>query len=158
MNDQGTTDREQKDSVPDNHVLAVISGSSAGEGLSRALEREGFQQTVLFQGDDVAEHVDPKGENSGPFAKLVRAVQEHLSEQPNYLMQYQEEARNGNLVVAVHVDNRDQAEQVRKVLENNGAHNVRFFGKFAVTDMTPDTNPSLRSEDSPAEGPTSASP
>lgn len=140
---------QQQERIPDNHVVAVISGTAASEEVQQDLEREGFGQAVLFRGDEVAERVDPKGEHSGPFTKIIRAIQDHFSEQTNYLTQYQEEARSGNVVIAVPVDDRDQAEAVRTIVERNGARNVRYFGKLAVTDLTPDTNPSARSAESP---------
>ena len=140
---------KQIDDVPYEHVLAVINGRAAADDVEQTLHRNGFGETVQLLDDDVAEHTDPKGENAGLLGKALKAVQDHLSEQPNYLAQYQEEARNGNTVIAVRVAERDQVDQVRQILESKGAHNLRYFGRLAVTDLTPDTNPSTRSEDSP---------
>jgi hypothetical protein len=38
---------------------------------------------------------------------------------------------------------------VAGVLVRHGARNVRYFGTLAVVDLTPATNPSARSADSP---------
>ena len=140
---------EQESGSMSNHVVAVINGSAAAEAASRDLHQKGFTQTTLFRANEVAEKVDPKGENSGLLGKFIKAVQDHLTEETNYLTQYQEEARNGNDVVAVLVEDREQADQVKTILESHGARNLRFFGKLAVTDMTPETNPTARSQDSP---------
>jgi hypothetical protein len=142
-------EQRQQQSIPANHVLAVLTGAGATESIREDLQRAGYEQTVLFAGEEISGQVDPKGEHSGLIAKALRSVQDHLSEQPNYLAQYEEEARSGNLVIAVPVEDRDQAEDVRIILEQHGARNLRHFGTLAVTDLTPDSNPSTRSADSP---------
>jgi NAD(P)-dependent dehydrogenase (short-subunit alcohol dehydrogenase family) len=140
---------ERKGHMPENHVVAVIGGSSAAESTARELAQHGFDQVVLFHGNEVRETVDAKGTHAGPIEKVVKAVQDHLSEQTNYLAQYEEEARGGNVVLAVHVKDQDELEAVRTILDDAGARNVRFFGKFAVTDLTPESNPSAPSAASP---------
>jgi hypothetical protein len=142
-------EQQKQEHIPDNHVVAVINGDASAGPIGQSLEREGFDHNVLFRGNEIAENIDPKGEHAGPLTKVLKGIQEHLSEQPNYLAQYQEEARKGNVVIAVQVENREQADTVRGILERSGAQNIRFFGKFAVHDLTPDTNPSYRSEESP---------
>jgi hypothetical protein len=142
---------DQKKRVPNNHVLAVLSGEAAADVARKALEREGYETTVVFRGDEVAETIDPKGEHSGPLGFIVKAVEDHLSEEQTYLAQYQEEARAGKEVVAVPVEDRDHADAARDVLERHGAQNIRYFGTLAVHDLTPETNPSTRAAESPAK-------
>ena len=140
---------EEKPSNINNHVVAVLGDHDASTAAAKSLQREGFTQATLFRGDEVAETLDPKGEKSAPIAKVIKMVEDHLSEEPNYLAQYQEEARAGKDVVAVPVDDDDQAEQVQTILQRHGAQNVRYFGALAVTDLTPESNPSTRSAESP---------
>ena len=49
----------------------------------------------------------------------------------------------------MHVKGQDEAEAAKEILERYSARNIRFFGKLAVTDLTPLSNPSSRSEESP---------
>jgi hypothetical protein len=137
------------DQLPNNHVVGVLSGEDAAQALRSDLEQAGFQGTHLFHGEDIARTVDAKGEHSGPLGAVVKAIQDHLSEEQNYLAQYQEEARAGHEVIAVKVAGREQAEDVRAVLERHGARNIRFFGRLAVADLSPDSNPTPRSAESP---------
>jgi hypothetical protein len=134
--------------IPRNHVLAVISGDGAAEATSQDLRRHGFDEIIRFEGNDVAEKVDPKGD-SNPFTKILRSLGDHVSEELNYLTQYQEEARKGKSVLAVKVKGTDQVESVRQVLETHGAQNVRYFGALATADLTPESNPTPRSAESP---------
>jgi hypothetical protein len=135
--------------IPNNHVIAVINGSDAAAQAAGELERLGFSQTHLFTGEEAKLAIDSKGENSGFATRILRAAQDHLSEETNYLAQYEEEARNGNDVLAVKVESQDQAREVKDLLEKHGARNVRYFGTLAVEDLTPETNPSARSQESP---------
>jgi hypothetical protein len=143
------SERHTDDDLPDNHVVAVISGEDAAKEAAKELRAAGFGDTSLIEGDEATNAFDAKGERSGPIAKVIKAVQDHLSEEPNYLAQYQEEARSGHEIVAVKVDDHDQAETAKLILKRHGARNIRYFGKLAVTDLSPETNPTTRSADSP---------
>lgn len=139
---------EQKKKVPDNHVLAVLGGSA--ETLSKELRRLGYDP-VVFRGEEVAKIVDPVGERGGLLDTIIKRIQEHLSEERSFLEQYEAEARSGKQVIAVALDDPDQANAVREVLERHGAYNIRFFGRLAIHDLTPESNPTPSSEESPAK-------
>ena len=134
---------------PRDHVFAVVPSQDAARSTIEALMRAGFRESVVFEGEDVTNEVDPKGEKAGPVGKVLKAIGDHLSEQPNYLSQYQEEARNGKVVLAVHVDNGDLARRAAEVLQGQGGQNIRYFGALAVADLSPLSNPSVRSDESP---------
>ena len=134
---------------PSDHVFAVLPSRNSATAAIEELGRAGFHEASIFEGNDVTEAVDPKGENAGRFAKLIKMIGDHLSEEPNYLSQYQEEAKNGSTVLAVLVKDRDEAERAKDVLEKHSGRNIRYFGKLAVADLTPASNPSTRSEESP---------
>jgi hypothetical protein len=68
----------------------------------------------------------------------------HLSDETAYLDHYQEATRNGSLVLAVPA-NTAQTDRVREILELHGAVNIRYFGRLAVSDLTPQTNPTAPS-------------
>jgi hypothetical protein len=127
----------------------VLSDEAESQAAVTELTGLGYDETVLFQGEEFAENVDPNGEHSGVLGKIGAALAHHLSEQPNYLAQYQEEARAGKRVLATHVKDHEQALAVKEVMERYHATNVRFFGRFAVADLTPESNPSKPSDASP---------
>ena len=135
--------------VPDNHVMAVLPSAGAVQSAISDLTRNGFDDNIVLRGEGVTNEVDPKAEQSGPVGTIARAVGDHLSEEQNFLAQYQEEARSGNPVLAVHVPNKDRIQEATDILERYSARNIRFFGKMAVTDLSPLSNPSTRSEESP---------
>jgi hypothetical protein len=140
---------EQTRVSPRDHVFAVVPSRDAARASLEALTQRGFPESIVFEGEDITHEVDPKGEEAGPIEKVLKMIGDHLSEQPNYLSQYQEEARNGNVVVAVRVKDNDAALRAAEVLVTQGGSNIRYFGALAVADLTPLSNPSTRSEESP---------
>jgi hypothetical protein len=140
---------EQTKVSPRDHVFAVLPSDAAARTAIESLLEDGYPETIVFKGDDITQEVDPKGENANPIEKVLKMIGDHLSEEPNYLSQYQEEARNGSTVVAVRVGNGDEAQIVKDVLERHQGRNIRYFSPMAVADLTPLSNPSTRSEESP---------
>jgi hypothetical protein len=134
---------------PRDHVFAVLPSRDAARSTVEALMRAGFRESIVFEGEDVTHDVDPKGEQAGPLEKVLKAIGDHLSEQPNYLSQYQEEARNGRVVLAVRAKNGDDAQRAADILHSQGGQNIRYFGALAVADLSPLSNPSSRAEESP---------
>jgi hypothetical protein len=128
--------------IPNNHVVGVISGSKSVDDAVTKLRSEGFEDVLVMS------HVDTAGEGVNPISALMEMLAGHLSDETGYLDQYQEATNNGNLVLAVPA-NHEQTDRVREILELQGAVNIRYFGRLAVTDLTPPTNPSAPSGEVP---------
>ena len=143
-----TTNTNDKN-LTNNHVVAVINGSESAAQAAKELAAAGYTDPVILTGEEGARQIDAKGENSHVFARILSMVEDHLSEATNYMKQYEAEARSGKQVLAIEVPDREHADGACEILTRNGANNVRFFGKLAITDLTPETNPSIRAEDSP---------
>jgi hypothetical protein len=137
------------DNLSNNHLVGVIDRDTQAAKAVNELEAAGYHHPVILTGEEGASQIDARGENGGFFAKIRGRIEDHLSEEPNFLKQYEEEARAGKHVVAVEVPGRDEAEKARQVLDHNGAQNIRFFGKLAVSDLSMESNPSAPSDASP---------
>ena len=61
------------------------------------------------------------------------------------MQQYERAADKGLDIIAVKVEDHDDAERAKDVLLRFGTTDIRFFGRFAVTDLTPTSNPSAPS-------------
>lgn len=138
-----------------NHIVGVIDDAAAAAKVAEELVAAGYEPPAVLTGEEGARQLDTKGDGSNVFARLIDKVQDHLSEATNYIKQYADEARSGHNVVAVAAKDRDLAERAKQILDRNGAHNVRFFGVLAVADLTPETNPTARAEESPENVPPS---
>ena len=124
--------------IPNNRVVGVISGSKSAEDAVTRLRSDGFEDVLVMS------HVDTAGEGVNPISALMGMLAGHLSDETVYLDQYQEATNNGSLVLAVPA-NGEQTDRAREILELHGAVNIRYFGRLAVSDLTPQTNPSAPS-------------
>ena len=131
--------------IPNNHVVGVIGGERSGEACVEELHHAGYDQAGLLGGRQAIDKIDAEGDSSGGLTALIKRVAGHLSEQVAYLEQYERAASKGLDIVAVKVENHDDAEKAKEVLERFGTTDIRFFGRFAVTDLTPASNPSAPS-------------
>jgi hypothetical protein len=143
------TEDTKTENLTNNHVVAVINGDESARQTADALREAGFGDPTVLVGEEGANQIDARGETQGLLGKLTGVVQDHLSEATNFLAQYKQEVLNGRALISLEVHNREWAEPVKQILEEHGAYNIRFFGRLAVADLTPETNPSARSEDSP---------
>lgn len=132
-----------------NHIVGVIDRGEEASLAAIELAQAGYTHPLVLTGEQGASQIDAKGEQGNLVKRLLASVQDHLSEATNYLRQYEEEARAGRHIVAVESPTREEAHQAQEILERHAAHNVRYFGTLAVADMTPESNPSFRSDDSP---------
>jgi hypothetical protein len=139
-----------KETIAPNHVLGVVSGEGALDAIQNDLRDMGLPDPILVRDENVGERLE--AESTLPMRVLQRLFN-HLSEETNYLNQYEEAARQGQTIVAVKADNEDEVELARKVLSRHGAVDIRFFGRLAVSDLTPESNPSAGSDEKPAERP-----
>jgi len=137
--------KEETGPIPDNHVIGVLQ-SSDEDALRRDLADAGFPDVKVMGADDIDREVDPDAEHANPVVRIIYRVVNHLSEQVAYLDQYEAAARMGNRVIAVRVEDDDTAQAAGQILGRHGVVDIRFFGKLAVRDMTPDSNPSAASD------------
>lgn len=141
------TDETKSDSVSGDYVLAVVGTPGAAAKAVDELVSRGHQPASVLSERDFAELLDPTGSEAGGIKGFLKRLAGHLSEQPNFQAQYQEEAAAGKGIVAVHVKDRQEAEtDVSRILATHGALNMRHFGTLAVTDLSPDTNPNSQGD------------
>ena len=136
----------QEASVSGEYVLAVFPKASRADEAASEARAAGFPLTSVLSDEDFAEVVDPKGEKAGGLVELLKTSSQALSEEPNFLAQYQEAARSGRGVVAVHVESSEDVALVSDLLAQQGERTLRFFGKLAVVDLTPASNPTVASD------------
>jgi len=129
--------------IPNNHVVGVLSGRKSVDDAVVKLRGAGYDDVLVMH------RVDGAGEGVNPLSALMEKLAGHLSDETGYLDQYKEATENGDVVLAVGADQGDAADRARDILEREGAVNVRYFGRLAVTDMTPSTNPSAPSDEMP---------
>jgi hypothetical protein len=136
--------------IPSNHVLALVKGASSAAEVADELRDRGLDSPMIVSGEKLSDRLEAE---SGLVERALQKLFGHLSEQPNYLRQYEEAVRRGQTVVAVKAEDDDEVEVAREVLGKHGAVDVRFFGKMAVTDLSPESNPSVGEKGTPRARP-----
>ena len=134
--------------IPSNHVVGVLGGARSVDDTVSKLRKAGYEDVLVMN------RVEGVGEGTNPLSALIEKLAGHLTDETGYLDQYKEATENGATVIAVG-SGPDDAPQACEILESEGAVNVRFFGRLAVTDMSPGTNPSAPSDETPKAPPTS---
>ncbi len=129
--------REEERALKRNHLLAVVATPQAAESIVATLQQQSNEATVL----SLESFSEAVGEHAGPLGHLLRLFQDHLSEEMNIVSQYLDETRAGRGVLAVHLDQRDEAASLVRELTAQGAFNVRLFTTLSVIDLTPESNP-----------------
>ncbi len=130
------------EAIPANNVVALVKDSATGSAVSAAFIADGLETPLVVSNEMVGQRLSAK---SGIVDRTLQTLFGSLSEQGDYLTQYEEAARNGQTVVAVKVNSDDEMRRAAVILEKHGAMDVRFFGRLAVTDLTPESNPSAAS-------------
>ena len=140
--------------LPRNYVLAVVDGQDSAAKALADLTTGGFAESLSLQGDEFQQAVGSNDEKTGNFiTKALKSIPEALSEESDYLAQYQEEAQKGGYIVAVKADNPDRAEAAADILKGLGARNARLFGSLQVTDLSGQANPSAAPPPAPVAPP-----
>lgn len=129
--------------IPTNHVVGVLSGSKSVDDAVNKLQRAGYDDVVVMT------RVDAAGEGTNPVSALWEKLSGHLSDETGFIDQYKEAAESGKVVLAVGADQGEEADRAKAIMELEGAVNIRYFGKLAVTDMSIPTNPSAPSDEQP---------
>ena len=136
--------------IPSNHVVALVRGAASAVSVASELVYRGLEAPLIVSGEKLSDRLEAE---SGLVARALQTLFGHLSEQTDYLHQYEEAVRRGQTVVAVKAEGQHAVDVARRVLDRHGAVDVRFFGQLAVTDLTPDSNPSAASDELPAKRP-----
>jgi hypothetical protein len=139
-----------RETIPGNHVVALVKNAATGSAVADELSAAGFERAIVVDDSRVGERLEAE---SGTVERILQRLSNHLSEETQFLDQYEEAVRNGQTVVAVKADGDDEVERAREVLQRHGAMNIRYFGRLAVSDLTPDSNPSARSDEPPVSRP-----
>ncbi|HEU0075464.1 MAG TPA: hypothetical protein VFS30_15785 [Dehalococcoidia bacterium] len=128
-----------RETIPSNHVVALVKDVATGSEIADELSAAGFERAIVVGDPRVGERLEAE---SGPVARVLQRLSNHLSEETRYLDQYEEAVRNGQTVIAVKASGDDEVQRANAVLQKRGAWDIRHFGRLVISDLTPDRNPS----------------
>ena len=132
---RGSVPHQMGEFYPLDDIVAVLADHATGERVQEALVQAGVPASDidLIAGAWFIEH--------GRDLKQARGFAERLggllaSEERGYVEEYEEEARAGRSLIAVHVADDPTAERVRRVLVDHSARRMRHYRRHTIQDLT----------------------
>ena len=122
---------------PRQDVMAVIDDVQRAHEAEAALHAAGIpaHDSDVLEPSFVLDGLRQIDRRRGRLGRLAAALSEFVSDDCAYMRGYQAEAEHGHALVVVHASTASVVEQVRSVLRAHGAHAMRHYGRFAVTEL-----------------------
>jgi hypothetical protein len=121
---------------PTDCVIALISSADAQRAIG-ALQQAGFDGDKVrhWTSREMIDMIADK-EDEGGIKALFRSLQRDLTDADGALNVYEQGASYGQDVVAVYAPNEQAREAAHQLLSANLANHIKYYGKFAVTDLS----------------------
>jgi hypothetical protein len=119
---------------PLDDIIAVLQDQATGERTVQALVAAGIPagDIDLIDGPWFIEHGRELQGERGFGQRLAGLL---ASEERGYVKEYEDEARQGRTLIAVHAADVTTAERIRGVLVDNGASRMRYYREGIIQDL-----------------------
>jgi hypothetical protein len=131
---RGSVPHKMGEFYPLDDIIAVVEDPATGERTRRALGEAGIPDGDIDVIDG-AWFIE-----RGRELKEARGFAERLgsllaSEERSYVAEYEDEARQGHSLIAVHAADAETAERVRRVLAAHGARRMRHYREHVIEEL-----------------------
>ena len=122
------------------HKVAAAIAPDMTDGVAAALEEAGFaaDRIEVVTAEDVSDLDEPVG-GSGIRGFLTR-FNLSLGDDLDEVEQARHELTHGHALVLVMVDGMAEQERAHAVLHEHADHAMRYFGRWAITDLEGDAH------------------
>lgn len=126
-----------------NWLVAVIDTPRAGARAVKALEKDGFrpEDILLLSGPEALKRMAARNEQRGPMGWAYKVVARVATDATYFQDIYVREAEDGHSIINVHTADPDAIEHGRDILIHCGAHFLKHFGPWAITDLSEPESP-----------------
>lgn len=126
-----------------NWLVAVIDTPRAGERAVKDLTKAGFasKDILLLSGPEALRRMRASDDQRGPLGWAYKALARIVTDASYFQDMYLREAEEGHSIVNVHTEDTADIERGRDILERLGAHHVKHFGPWTVTDLSEPASP-----------------
>ena len=123
---------------PNDYLFGVLDEQGEAQAVVGELAASGVpvEDLAVFSGEEGALRIDAKGEKHGLFARLVRLTQA-MSMDSEQAARYEQEARAGHCVVAVHADGPTQRDAARAIIKQHHGHFINWYGRLSFETLDP---------------------
>jgi uncharacterized protein (DUF302 family) len=120
-------------SYPAHKLLGVFNDPEKVKASLDDLKESGFHEhdvEVICN----AGQIDFSGEKHGVLGRIVRSLQ-HLSAEGRYLDRYEQDMKDGRLLLAVVAKDAETKEKVKDILQAHGGYRLTYFGNWLIEGM-----------------------
>lgn len=123
---------------PTDCMFAVIDEAGEAQSAIAELRASGLDDHAVssFSGESGAIRIDARGSRHGLFASLIR-VSQAMSMDASQAQQYENEARAGHTVIAIHGADTATRERSRATLKAHGAHYMNYYARLHFEILDP---------------------
>lgn len=123
-----------------NWLVGVIDDPQQAQQAEVALLQAGFSEdsTLLLHGHETLKRLRAKDEQRGPLGWAMKALSALTSDTREFEDNYAAEARAGHAILSLRVSDEEDMERARQLMAAHGAHYIKHYGTWVVTDLTPD--------------------
>ncbi len=121
-----------------NWLVGVIDQPQQAERAVQALRQAGFaeEDVLLLHGPDTLQRLEAKDEQRGVLGWTHKAVAQIVSDAGSFEGAYAQEASAGHSIINVHTAEKPDIERARAVLAQHGAHYIKHFGPWTISDLS----------------------
>lgn len=119
-------------------IVGVIDDPAAAEEAQRSLLSAGFAQddVLLLHGPEALRRMEARDEQRGPLGWLSKAVAKVVTDAGTFEANYTREASAGHSIINIHTNHPDYIARAKTVLDRYGAHFVKQYGPWTVSDLS----------------------
>ncbi len=121
-----------------NWLVGVIDSPEVAEQAIQALLQAGFNQddVLLTHGPDALRRLEAKDEKRGPLGWVHKAVANIVTDAGAFQDTYATEASAGHSIINIHTDDEAYIKRGHDILKQHGAHYIKHFGPWTITDLS----------------------
>lgn len=119
-------------------IVGVIDDLGPAAQAEQALLDAGFahDDLLLLSGPEALRRLEKKDEQAGPLGRMRKAIASVVTDAHSFERAYATDASAGHAILSVHSDADDWVDRARDILARYGAHSIKRYGRWAITDLT----------------------
>jgi hypothetical protein len=125
-------------SYPVDYLFGVVDDPGAARAAAAELHGRGIADELVstFTGESGAIRIDARGDQHGMFGRLARIAQA-MSMDADHAQQYENAARAGRTVFAIHSSEAGVRSAARSILKAHGGHFINYYARLHFETLDP---------------------
>ena len=125
---------------PTNKVVGIIDDARDAQAALHDLREAGFtdSQIRVLTGKEGAHRIDPRGDQHGLLAHMLRSTQKALGDyEIQHATRHEEEMLAGHFGIGVAIHDKGDFDKALKILKSHHGHFINFYGALIMEMLKP---------------------